>query len=359
VSVSPSSGPYQGGTPVTITGLNLLGTTSVRFGGVPATNVTVVSNTEVTAVTPPGSVGVAEVAVSGAWGTVTAPGGFTYASVTVPSWATLVEAAPDPAIVTNPALRSAITATGYAWRVRDTATQIEMLLIPPGTFNMGCSPSIQYACYSDGRESPVHTVTLTNAFYLGRYEVTQAQWVARMGTNPSWFQGASAQVPASQVPNRPVEQVSWNTAQSFMSATGMRMPTEAEWEYAYRAGSTTAFHSMPGYPSGTNDDSLLGNIAWHLGNSVNQTRPVGQKAGNGLGLHDMAGSVWEWVNDWYSLTYYASSPSANPPGPTSGPFRVLRGGSWYENSEDCRSSVRIGPSAGFDNGYGFRVARNP
>jgi formylglycine-generating enzyme required for sulfatase activity len=277
----------------------------------------------------------------------------------VPAWATLVEFAPDPAIVADAALRVAIFATGHAWRVRDTATQIEMVLIPPGTFDMGCSPSIQYGC--NGDESPVHTVTLTNAFYMGRYEVTQAQWTARMGSNPSFHQSPSVQVPAEQVPNRPVERVSWNVIQTFASLTGTRLPTEAEWEYAYRAGTTTAFHSMSGYPSGTNEDAALGNIAWFAGNSGGQTRPVGQRAGNGFGLHDMSGNAWEWVSDWYSSDYYVSSPSVNPPGPSTGSNRVLRGGAWGTDPRDCRSSRRGPnfPSNNTDFGIGFRVARDP
>ena len=273
-------------------------------------------------------------------------------------WATVLEFAPDPAVVTNSGLRNAITATGLPWRVRDNASNIEMLLVPPGTFNMGCSASALGEC--DSNELPVHAVTLTNAFYLGRYEVTQAQWTARMGSNPSFFQGASAQVPAAQVPSRPVEQVSWNSIQGFLSATGLRLPTEAEWEYAYRAGTTTAFHSMPGFPNGTNADGQVGNIAWFSTNSSNQTRPVGQKAANALGLHDMSGNVWERVNDWFSTTYYWSSPSTNPPGPATGSFRVIRGGSWSLGSDRARSSGRTGVAPIFtDSTVGFRVARAP
>jgi sulfatase modifying factor 1 len=195
---------------------------------------------------------------------------------------------------------------------------------------------------------------------MGRYEVTQAQWTARMVSNPSSFQSASAQVPAAQVPNRPVEFVSLNTIQGFLSSTGMRLPTEAEWEYAYRAGTTTAFHGWPPQTAGTNDDTQVGNIAWFGSNSNSQTRPVGGKAPNGFGLHDMSGNVWEWVNDWYSGSYYASSPSTNPPGPASGTVRVLRGGSWGNVTYFLRSSIRIFYSPGLtvDNG-GFRVARNP
>jgi formylglycine-generating enzyme required for sulfatase activity len=281
---------------------------------------------------------------------------------TVPSWATLIEAQPDPAVVWDADLRAAITATGLAWRVKDTATQIEMLLIPSGSFEMGCSASQLSSCYSD--ESPVHTVTLTNAFYLGRYEVTQAQWQARMGSNPSFFQSASVQVSAAQVPNRPVEQVSWNMVAGtggFMAQTGMRLPTEAEWEYAYRAGTTTAFHGFTGYPNGTNDDSLVGTIAWYSSNSNSQTRPVGGKAGNGFGLHDMSGNVWEWVHDWYSGSYYASSPAQNPQGPTFGTYRVSRGGS-RNNAGALRASNRrddgVPPGVPVDY-IGFRAARNP
>jgi len=273
-------------------------------------------------------------------------------------WATVLEQSPDPAIVTSGSLRKAIAATGLPWRVRDNATNIEMVLIPPGTFNMGCSASNQYSCFS--AENPVHAVTLTNAFYIGRYEVTQAQWTARMGSNPSWFSSASEQVPAAQVPNRPVEGVSWNTIQGFLSVTGMRLPTEAEWEYACRAGTTTAFHGWPAQTAGTNNDTQVGNIAWFSGNANSQTRPVGGKAPNGFGLHDMAGNVFEWVNDWYSSSYYASSPSTNPPGPSSGSNRVLRGGSWNFGSFNLRSSDRNVPTPGFTNDYGgFRVARAP
>jgi len=277
--------------------------------------------------------------------------------VATPTWATQLEAFPDPEVVTDPALRAAITATGLAWRVKDTATQIEMVLIPPGTFEMGCSPSQNYACYS--QENPVHTVTLTNAFYMGRYEVTQAQWTARMGSNPSQFQSASAQVPADQVPNRPVEKVSWNTVQGFLAQTGMRLPTEAEWEYAYRAGTTTAFHGYTGELSGTNDDSLLGNIGWYVNNSNNQTRPVGGKLGNGYGLHDMSGNVSEWVNDSWSAVYYANSPPTNPPGP-GGSDRVYRGGHFGVWSRIARSSYRDGVSSSLTCiCWGFRVARTP
>ncbi len=302
-----------------------------------------------------GTIGAADLALQlGAWPPAPSP-------PSVPSWATLIEVAPDPAVVTDATLRSAIIATGLAWRVRDNASQIEMLLVPPGTFNMGCSSSNQWNCTYD--ENPVHAVTLTCPVYIGRYEVTQAQWTASMGNNPSFFQGPDYPNAA----NRPVEQVSWNTIQGFLSTTGLRLPTEAEWEYAYRAGTATAFHSGPGFPNGMNDEALVGSIAWFDMNNgpccsdpTFGTKPVGQKAANALGLHDMSGNVWEWVNDWYASSYYASSPAVNPPGPATGTFRVLRGGSWDYGGANLRSSTRnvLTPGDSGEN-FGFRVARVP
>jgi formylglycine-generating enzyme required for sulfatase activity len=272
--------------------------------------------------------------------------------VTVPSWATLVEATPDPAVVTNATLRAAIQASGLAWRVRDTATQMEMLLVLAGTFTMGCSASNTYGCNSI--ENPTHSVTLTQSFYMGRYEVTQSQWVAKMGSNPSYFQGASFPDAA----NRPVDSVSWLNVQGYLSATGMRLPSEAEWEYACRAGTTTAFHSMPGYPNGTNDSGQARTIAWYQSNSGNQTHAVGGKAANALGLHDMAGNVQEWVNDWYAG--YSSGAQTNPLGPVLGTHRVLRGGFWAHTVDNVRSSARNQAHPGItDFPAGFRVARNP
>jgi formylglycine-generating enzyme required for sulfatase activity len=353
-SITPNAGLTSGGTTVTITGTDFWSPISVSIGGLAATSVDLLSTMQLTAVTPAGAEGAANVSVTTPWGTGLLANGFTYAS-SVP-WATVLEQVPDPAIVTNEAYRAAIVATGLPWRVRHTQTQIEMLLVPPGTFNMGCSASNQWGCEVD--ENPVHEVTLTNAFYLGRYEVTQAQWTAVMGSNPSYFQSSSSQVPAGQVPLRPVEQVSWNMIQGFNTATDLRLPTEAEWEYAYRAGTATALHSFSGYPNGTNDDTLLGSIAWFTSNSGSQTRPVGGKQANSLGLHDMSGNVWEWVSDWYLYNYYQNSPSTNPPGPPSGTSRLLRGGSLSNSSFSCRSSNRA-TEVGYIGPLGFRVARNP
>ncbi len=353
-SIAPNAGTAAGGYQITITGAYLALTTGVAIGGAPCTGVTVVNATTVTAMTPAGTPGNADVVISGGKGAITVVGGYRYVSTVVPSWATLVEATPDQAVVTDVTLRAAISASNMAWRVRDIATQMEMLLVPEGTFTMGCIPSQQHGCGSS--ESPKHSVTLTQSFYMGRYEVTQGQWVAKMGSNPSGFQGASYPDAA----NRPVERVSWNDIQGYLSTTGMRLPTEAEWEYACRAGTTSAFHSMPGYPNGTSDDNQVGRIAWYSSNSGSQTHAVGGKAANALGLYDMSGNVWEWVNDWYGSTYYSVSPSTNPLGPVSGSNRTFRGGSWYNNTFSARSSHRIYyvPIYPYDS-VGFRVARNP
>jgi len=287
--------------------------------------------------------------------------------IVTPAWATLVEARPDPTVVTDPLLRQRILATGLAWRVRDAETQIEMVLIPPGSFQMGCSVSNGLLC--SGNEGPIHAVTLTGAFYVGRYEVTQAQWTARMGFNPSLWRNPSPQVPADQVPNRPVDTISWDTIQDFLGNSlvgnaALRLPTEAEWEYAYRAGTTTAYHSLTGHPSGTNDDQLANDIAWWGscppcgGNSGHQTYPVGRKAGNGFGLHDMAGNVYELVNDFTGP--YPTGPVVDPTGPDTGSTRILRGGSFADERTNLRSSKRMWyPPNHLSNRFGFRVVRDP
>jgi formylglycine-generating enzyme required for sulfatase activity len=237
-----------------------------------------------------------------------------------------------------------------AWRVRDNGTQIEMVLVPGEMFVMGCTASNAWAC--NANENPTHSVTITNVFYMGRYEVTQAQWQAEMGTNPSFFQGQA------DSPSRPVEQVTWSAIQGFLSATGMRLPTEAQWEYACRAGTTTAFHGFTGYLSGTNDDTLVGNIAWYSTNSGGQTHAVGGMAANGLGLHDMSGNVFEWCGDWYGA--YSAGAQTNPAGPASGTYRVLRGGAWSNIALNVRSSYRGVNTPDFTyRNIGFRVARAP
>ena len=265
----------------------------------------------------------------------------------VPTWATVIEAQPDPAAVTDSVLRSAILATGLPWRVRDNGTGIEMLLVPSATFQMGCVlGSNQYPCRAE--ELPAHYVSLPNAFYLGRYEVTQAQWQSKMGGNPSWFQYGNSYPGPS---DRPVEQVNWPAGQGFLGVTDLRLPTEAEWEYACRAGTQTPFYN------GTTSDVTVGTIAWYLGNTW-QTMSVGRLEPNAFGFHDMLGNVWEWVNDWYGS--YSPSAQTNPTGPQTGSARVIRGGSFESDTGSTRTSARDAGTTGLTSkSVGFRVARNP
>ena len=347
-AISPAYGSASGGTTITLNGTNFFGASSVTVGGALATSVNVVSATVLTAVTPAGSIGsTVSVSVTTPGGTGTLAGAFSYSTL---SWATDLEQTPNATVVPDATVRAKIVASGFPWRVRDNSSGIEMLLIPGGTFNMGCSASNSYSCYSF--ENPTHQVTLSKAFYLGKTEVTQAQWQAKMGNNPSYFKSYS------DSPSRPVEQVSWNDIVGFNTATGLRLPSEAEWEYACRGNTTTAFHSMPGYPNGTNDDSLLGNIAWYSTTFSGTTHAVAGKAANAFGMYDMSGNVFEWCNDWYES--YAAGNATDPAGPSSGSYRVLRGGYWLYTSDYCRSSYRSawGPG-GRDHGIGFRVARTP
>jgi formylglycine-generating enzyme required for sulfatase activity len=262
-------------------------------------------------------------------------------------WATVLEAQPDPAVVTDPALRAGIAATGLPWRVRDNGTGIEMLLVPPGSFQMGCvMGSDLYACRFV--ELPVHQVTLTRAIYIGRYEVTQAQWLAQMGSNPSFWQGA----------DRPVDSVSWNAIQPFLADTGLRLPSEAEWEFACRAGTQTPYYN------GSTNDGSVGDIAWYQLNTCQGSwcygpGNVGLKAANALGFHDMIGNAWEWVSDRFDI--YPASPQTDPTGPAFGLDRVVRGGG-AESIEQACSFSRLGSAPTSGQGYtsfGFRVARDP
>ena len=201
---------------------------------------------------------------------------------------------------------------------------IEMVKVEAGTFMMGATSEMKHPY---DWEKPVHQVTLTNEYYMGKYEVTQALWQAVMGNNPSHFKGE----------NLPVETVNWNECQEFISKlnsmTGrkFRLPTEAEWEYAARGGKKSRSYQYSG-------SSNISDVAWYDGNSVNKTHPVGTKQANELGIYDMTGNVWEWCSDWYG--FYSSSSQTNPTGADSGSSRVFRGGSWYGNARYCRLSFR-------------------
>jgi formylglycine-generating enzyme required for sulfatase activity len=191
-----------------------------------------------------------------------------------------------------------------------------MAKIPAGSFMMG-SPS---GIGSDD-ERPQHRVTL-DGFLMDKTEVTQAEYTKVMGSNPSGFKNC---------PSCPVEIVNWSEAKSYCEKVGKRLPTEAEWEYACRAGTTTQYYW---------GNEMDGNYGWFDGNSSNKTHPVGEKKPNAWGLYDMSGNVWEWCSDWYDEGYYKSSPESNPSGASSGRYRVLRGGSWGSNGSYLRSGYR-------------------
>ncbi len=245
-----------------------------------------------------------------------------------------------------------------------TKSGIDMVVVPAGSFSMGSKR---------GRddEKPPHQVWI-DSFLMDKYEVTQAAWerIAKEEAlpNPSHFKGEGL----------PVEQVTWpqaarfcnarsryeglkpcyneDTAECDFEADGYRLPTEAEWEYACRAGSDGD------YAFGS-ESRKLGDFAWFADNSGKKTHPVGQKKANAWGLFDMHGNVAEWCNDVYQKDYYASSPEKNPRGPDDGKEYALRGGSWKSPGEACRSAYRLGEIAGFSDAclardaIGFRCVR--
>jgi formylglycine-generating enzyme required for sulfatase activity len=349
--VYPPVGPASGGTPIAIVGVDLGRTASVTIDGVIAPQFTVVSGTTVTAVTPAGSAGARAIVLRDAQGQQIAAATFNY-FVSELSWGTVLEQAPNPNVVTNASLRASIMATGLPWRVRDNGTGIEMLLVPPGTFAMGAGADVTDPHW---QELPVHSVTLTRAYYIARFETTQAQWLARAGSNPAFFQPPN--VTTTDL-NRPVETISWDAINSFLVGSGLRLPTEAEWEFAYRAGTTSEFHGFAGHPAGTADDALVPHIAWIGSNSGGQTHPAGQRLANGLGLFDMGGNVWELCED--NFAGYSPEPQVDPTGPGGRGNPVVRGGAYHDETLRARASMR-GPLLRTD-AYphvGFRVARNP
>ncbi|MBR6031078.1 MAG: formylglycine-generating enzyme family protein [Bacteroidaceae bacterium] len=220
-----------------------------------------------------------------------------------------------------------------------------MVSVEGGTFQMGSTTG-------DSDEKPVHQV-LVSSFSIGQTEVTQGLWQAVMGSNPSYFSGST----------RPVERVSWNDCQTFITKlnqlTGktFRLPTEAEWEYAARGGNKSQGYTYSG-------SNTIGNVAWYYDNSYALgssnpnygTQTVATKAPNELGIYDMSGNAFEWCQDWYGS--YSSSSQTNPAGPTSGSYRVIRGGSWISSPAYCRVADRDcdTPSRAY-NSLGFRLAQ--
>ena len=222
---------------------------------------------------------------------------------------------------------------------------MEFVLIPPGSFRMGGDKKLEQA---EDHETPRHFVKFSNAFFMGKYEVTQAQWSAIMDNNPSEFKDDT----------RPVERVSWNDVQAFVlklntkeETNKYRLPSEAEWEYAARAGSESS------YTFGA-DTNILSQYAWDRNNSGGETHPVGQLNPNAWSLYDMHGNVHEWCQDWFDRKYYSQSPSNAPLGPSTGLAKALRGGDWGSEDWYCRCASRsLGSPDRRSDRLGFRLIR--
>jgi uncharacterized repeat protein (TIGR02543 family) len=227
----------------------------------------------------------------------------------------------DAALYAHWTLNATSGGSGYDGETK-TINGIECVYVAAGTFMMG-SPTTEAGRYSDETQ---HQVTLTQGFWIGKYEVTQAQYRSAVGSNPSSGYGVGD--------NYPVYYVTWYDAEAFCQAVGGRLPTEAEWEFAARGGNKSNDYIY----SGSNN---LDEVGWYWSNAgtySNSTKQVGQKSPNELGIYDMSGNVWEWCSDWYGS--YSSSAVTNPTGPNTGGSRVKRGGSWYFNEEDCRIAYR-------------------
>ncbi|NQS98140.1 MAG: formylglycine-generating enzyme family protein [candidate division Zixibacteria bacterium] len=219
------------------------------------------------------------------------------------------------------------------------------VLIPGGSFMMGSLPSEPR---HEDDESPRHKVTL-EPFHMQTTEVTQAQWKAVIGSNPSHFKGDSL----------PVEEVSWDDVQEFIlklnqmdSGKGYRLPTEVEWEYACRAGTNTTYYSGI-------DEAGLERVCWYKDNSESRTHPVRMKEPNAWGLYDMHGNVWEWCEDWYHDNYNGAPTDGSARLSSSSGIRVIRGGSWYYFAGVCRSANRFYHDPSSSRGdLGFRLVRS-
>jgi formylglycine-generating enzyme required for sulfatase activity len=223
----------------------------------------------------------------------------------------------------------------------------EMVFVEGGTFTMGCTEEQGSDCIYN--EKPAHQVTVGN-FYIGKYEVTQAQWRNVMGSDPPELHFKSCD-------QCPVENISWNDIEEFIKKLNdqtmrkYRLPTEAEWEYAARGGQKSRGHKYAG-------SNNLDEVAWYDKNSDDKTHSVGGKKPNELGVYDLSGNVREWCSNWY--INYTSDSVTNPFGPGLGSLRVFRGGSWDSNTRYCRSLVRLYSTPGDRLAdLGFRLASSP
>lgn len=240
---------------------------------------------------------------------------------------------------------------------------MKLVLIPPGTFMMGTAESeAQATAAALASETPAHQVEITRPFLLGACEVTQAEFRQVMGRNPSHFspEGPGRERLADQDTGRlPVESVTWSDAEEFCRRLSgsqgehsarrvYRLPTEAEWEYACRAGSATRWWYGDA-------DAELDACAWLTPAAGNSTHPIGRKRANPWGLRDVYGNVFEWCSDWFAADYYRHSPAQDPIGPATGVERVIRGGSWWNRADHCRSAARVGAPRDGSELIGFRV----
>jgi len=233
----------------------------------------------------------------------------------------------------------------------------KFVLIPPGEFLMGSNDSVEELAriYSEppyhACERPLHEVWITTPYYIGLNTVTQAEYATLMSKNPSKFTGFFGK----RRDNHPAENMSWHDATDYCNklalkaAARMRLPTEAEWEYACRAGATSRF-------SFGDSEAVLRDYAWYQKNAGGKTNPVATKKPNAWGLYDMHGNVWEWCHDWYDENYYGECPTEDPEGPAAGQFRVMRGGSWCDPAWRVRSaySSSYTPESS-SSSVGFRV----
>lgn len=269
----------------------------------------------------------------------------------------------DSRVVIEAKFLEGIKATGLPWRIRHKQTGIVLLLVPPGKFVMGMSQGDIDAGKS---ELPAHEVTLSRPFYLGETVVTQREWCSIIDQNPSRFpkrkvfakellvskgltaEEAGVRLTPVDIDLLPVECVSWDAAKEFLQRANLQLPSEAQWEYACRAGDRTVRYGQ------------IQDIAWYQSNSKKSTQLVCKKKPNQMGFYDMLGNVFEWCEDYFSELYYRENitNSTDPTGPTRGKERVLRGGSWDYSKADCRASARLGFSQEFRlPSVGFRVMK--